>query len=112
MPANHGRSTQIWRNAAWHLKIIATKDRCRCITPRIDPTTNVEMHGRVSEHTGKYDTLMEIVKKRKRTLFGYVLSAKETLTNTILQGKVEGGNITRKANKTEVGRCKRMDRDA
>ena len=76
-------------------------------------TTNVEIHGRVSEHAGKYDTPMEIAKKRKRTLFGYVLSAaKETLTNTILQGKLRWKYITRKANKTEVGRCKGIDREA
>ena len=28
-------------------------------------TTNVDIHRRVAEHIGKYDTLLEIVKKRK-----------------------------------------------
>ena len=45
---------------------------------------------RVIEHIGKYDTLLEIVKKRKLRWFGHVVRVKGTLANTILQGKVEG----------------------
>ena len=52
-------------------------------------TPNVEIHRRVAEHIGKYDTLLEIVKKRKLRWFGHVVRVKGTLLNTILQSKVE-----------------------
>ena len=113
-------------------------------------TTNLEMNRRVSEHIEKYDTLLEIIKKRKHRWLGHVLRARDpgihrlagkepwdtpscwegTLgytvllgrnpgihrlagkepwdTYSVLLGKVEG-NITRRASKTVVGRCKGMD---
>ena len=33
-----------------------------------------DIHWRVGEHIGKYDTLLEIVKKRKLRLFGHVVT--------------------------------------
>ena len=45
---------------AW--KIIATEDCCRCIT-QYTHTPNVGIHTRVGEYIGKYDTLLEVVKK-------------------------------------------------
>ena len=53
-------------------------------------TTNVETHRRVVGYIGKYDTLLEMVKKRKVRCFGHVVSTKITMTKTILQGKLEG----------------------
>ena len=44
---------------------------------------------RVAEHIGKFDTLLEIVKKRMVRLLELVI-AKGKLVNKILQGKVEG----------------------
>ena len=64
---------------------------------------NVEVHRRVAEHIGKYDTLLEIV-KRKLRWFGHVTRAKATLGNTILWGRVEGKD--HEEGKTMVGRCK------
>ena len=40
-------------------------------------TTNVEIHRRVTEHIWKYDTLLEIV-KRKLRWFRHVVTAKGT----------------------------------
>ena len=54
-------------------------------------TLDVEMHKSVEEHIGKYETLLEIVKRRKGRWFGHVVRANGTLAITILQGKVEGG---------------------
>ena len=34
----------------------------------------MDIHRRVGEHIGKYDTLLEIVKKRKLRLFGHVVT--------------------------------------
>ena len=34
----------------------------------------MDIHWRVGEHIGKYDTLLEIVKKRKLRLFGHVVT--------------------------------------
>ena len=51
-------------------------------------TTKVETHRRVAEHIGKYDTLQEIIEKRKPRWFGHVIGAKGTLmTNSKLSGK-------------------------
>ena len=59
-----------------------------------------------AEHTGKYDTLLKIVKKRKLRWFGHAVREKGAPANTILQGKIEGGKITGKASKTVTGQCK------
>ena len=56
------------------------------ITPHIRTTWRYP-----GEHIGKYDTLLEIV-KRKLRWFGHVVRVKGTLANNILQGKVEGKN--------------------
>ena len=54
-------------------------------------TTNVEIHRIVAEHTGKYGTLLEVIKKKLRWFGHNYERAKGTLAaNSILQGKVEG----------------------
>ena len=50
---------------------------------------NLEIHRRVAEHIGKYDTLVEIV-KRKAIWSGRVVWAKRTLVRSILHVKGEG----------------------
>ena len=52
-------------------------------------TPNDEIYRRVAEHIGKYDILLEIIKKRTVSWFGHVVRAKGTLTNMILHGNVE-----------------------
>ena len=47
-------------------------------------TPNVEIHMRVAGHIGKYDTMLEIVMKRKLRWFGHVVSVKGILANTNL----------------------------
>ena len=64
--------------------------------------TTMEIHRRVAGHIGKYDPLLEIVKKRKLIWIVLALRAKGTVVQTILQGKVEG-KITMKAGKAVVG---------
>ena len=53
----------------------------------------MDIHRRVGEHIGKYDTLLEIVKKRKLRLFGHVvtrLRAKGTPSCRVqLRGKIK-----------------------
>ena len=44
----------------------------------------------VAEHTGKYDTLLEVAKRRNVRWFGHVVRAKGIMANTILQDNVEG----------------------
>ena len=58
MPASHGPSRKICRIATCHLKRIATE---LLLTPNIR-TPDVETQMRVAEHTGKCDTLLEIIK--------------------------------------------------
>ena len=50
----------------------------------------MEIRIRVAEHVGKFVTLLEIVKKRKAIWHGHVVRAEGTMTNIMLQGKVEG----------------------
>ena len=62
---------------------------------------------RVTEHIGKYSTLLEVV-KRKLRWFGHVVRSKGIFVNILLQGilKVESwGKVTRKARMTVVERC-------
>ena len=49
----------------------------------------MEIHERVAGHSGKYDTLLEIVKKTKLRWFGHAVRAKGTLAQNNLRGKVE-----------------------
>ena len=53
-------------------------------------TSNVEIHGRFAEHFGKYDTLLEIVKKRMVGWTGHAVTVKGTLANTVLQSRLHG----------------------
>ena len=53
----------------------------------------MEIHRRVAEHIGKYNTLLEIV-TRKIGWVGHVVRAKGTLANTILQ-RIGEGKISR-----------------
>ena len=73
-------------------RIVAFENNCyrrllhlHCTTQ----TTNVEIRRGVVEHTGKYDTLLEIIMKMTLRQFGHVVRAKGTLANTILLGEVE-----------------------
>ena len=57
-------------------------------------TLNFEINRTFSEHNMKYDTLLEIVKKKKKLRwYGHAMRAKGTMTiiitNTILQSEVE-----------------------
>ena len=56
---------------------------------------NVDIHRRVGEHIGKYDTLLEIVKKR--TFIWTCGNTAESERNTILQSLQIRGKIKRKA---------------
>ena len=49
----------IWRNAFWRLETITTEDCWTCIVP------NMVIFRRVTEHIGKSDVLLEIIKKMK-----------------------------------------------
>ena len=69
----------------------------------------MEIHRKVPGHIGKYDTMLEIVKKRKVRWFGHVVRVNGTLTHNISQGNAEGNfKITSKASKTMVEWCKGM----
>ena len=72
--ANLAPPTKIWTNASWRYT---------------NHTSNSEILRKVAEHIGKFDTLLEIVKKRKLIWFGQVVRAKGTLAYAFLQGKVE-----------------------
>ena len=49
----------------------------------------MEIHIRVAGHIGKYDRLLEIIKKNKLRGFGHEVRKKGTLANIILQGKAQ-----------------------
>ena len=67
-----------------------------------DTTTNLKLHWRVAEHIRKYDTLLEIVKRKVRW-FGHVVGAKRTMER--VDGKISRGRPAR-----VTGRHKGIDR--
>ena len=69
-------------------RILAFQSNCYRSLLKVHYTThtpNVDIHGIVTEHIGKYDRLMGIIKKRKLISYnGHVLRAEGILTNTII----------------------------
>ena len=58
----------------------------------------MDIHRRVGEHIGKYDTLLEIVKKRKLRLFGHVVTRLRTKGTPSCRVQFRG-KIKRKASR-------------
>ena len=52
--------------------------------------TNEYVKEEIKRRYGKLESLLNIIKIRKLTWYGHVIRDKGTMTNTIMQGKVEG----------------------
>ena len=52
--------------------------------------TNEYFKEEIKRRYGKLESLLNIIKIRKLTWYGHVIRDKGTMTNTIMQGKVEG----------------------
>ena len=52
--------------------------------------TNVSVQEQIIDIIGQYEPLIEIVRRRKMQWFGYITRHTGTLSNTILQGYIEG----------------------